>query len=365
MTTSTATSLRASSTSSRPSTTSSASAAFRCTAPRAPRSSRCSPPGSWRSRRVGSRPATPARAPAARSEPAMLTRQQEQELAELRADFEELDKRVQRRAKELHGSQVPADPPGPLIAFVHVPKTAGATVTSMLAAAYSRKGLHKAGNYMRNAEASTRKVSKPPGGWENWQRRGGRVSVGHVPYHLFRDHLPGGTRYMTFLREPVDRVLSHYYRHVHRRDPSRAGQQKGRPGAGARIRAESIEQALVEMDLPQLNNLCTRFLCGHHAYDELPDSALDDAKENLRAFDFVGIQERFAESLVLLQRMLGLTALPYVDRHVSLAGARPTVDELSDEQRELIADRNRLDAELYRFGLERFEAAVADAGPGF
>ena len=42
--------------------------------------------------------------------------------------------------------------------------------------------------------------------------------MGHVPYGLFRRHLPEDTRYMTFLREPVDRVLSHYYRHIHTED---------------------------------------------------------------------------------------------------------------------------------------------------
>jgi hypothetical protein len=168
---------------------------------------------------------------------------------------------------------------------------------------------------------------------------------------------------MTFLREPVDRVLSHYYRHIHRQDPSRAGVQKQRPGA--RVKADSIEQALVDMSLPQLNNLCTRFLCGRDPFDDLPDSAVDEAKENLRAFEFVGIQERFEESLVLLQRMFGLGALPYVDRHVSNEGARPGVDEISDEQRALIEEHNRLDAELYRFGLGLFEEAVAEAGDGF
>jgi hypothetical protein len=251
----------------------------------------------------------------------------------------------------------------PVIAFVHIPKTAGGTVTSMFAAAYSKQAVHKAGNYLKGPDAADRKVSRRPGGWERWHRRGGRVSVGHVPYGVFRGHLPDDTRYMTFLREPVDRVVSHYYRHIQRRDPSRSGHVKQRPGA--RLKADSIEQALVEMRLPQLNNLCTRFLCGHDAMGELPESALADAKENLRGFAFVGIQERFEESLVLLQRLLGVGAIPYVDRHVSRQGGRPAVDEISAEERELIAECNRLDAELYEFGLGLFEQAVAGAGERF
>jgi hypothetical protein len=296
-------------------------------------------------------------------EPAIPTSDLERELADFKMLFKELDQRVRADSEALRELVAGAAHPGPLIAFVHIPKTAGATVTSMLAAAYSRRALHKAGNYMRNHEASERKLSKESGGWDSWRRGGGRVTVGHVPYGAFRRHLPAGTRYMTFLREPVDRVLSHYYRHIHIRDPSRSGRVERRPGA--RVKAGSIEQALVELRMPQVNNLCTRFLSGRDPIAELPDGALDDAKDNLRSFAFVGIQEQFEESIVLLKRVLGLGDLPYEDRHVSRAGSRPAVDEITDEQRQLIASCNCLDAELYRFGLGLFEEAVAGAGDGF
>ena len=46
---------------------------------------------------------------------------------------------------------------------------------------------------------------------------------------------------------------------------------------------------------------------------------------------------------------------------MSVAGRGPSVEEVSDEQRRLIADYNRLDAELYRFGLGLFEEGVAAA----
>jgi hypothetical protein len=263
---------------------------------------------------------------------------------------------------ELHQRQLGArgsQQPRPLIAFVHIPKTAGATVTTMFSRAYSKAGLDDAGNYMRGPENAARKLTRRPGGWEIWQRRGGRVTAGHVPYRIFREHLPPDALYMTFLREPVDRVLSHYYRHIHRTHAHTS------PGP-RQDRAESLEQALVELRLPQVNNLATRFLCGHPSRDDdLAASALDDAKANLRNFAFVGIQERFDESLVLLQRTLGLRAVPYVNRHVSAEGGRPLVDEIPDEQRRLIAEFNQLDAELYEFGVALFEKAVAGAGDGF
>jgi hypothetical protein len=174
--------------------------------------------------------------------------------------------------------------------------------------------------------------------------------------------MPGDTRYVTFLREPVDRVLSHYYRHVH--NPARSGADRGTRRRGRGDSAGSVKEAVVEMRLPQLNNLATRFLCSHATLERLPDTALDEAKENLRTFMLVGIQERFEESLILLQGTLGLGLVPALDRHVSAPGGRPTVEEIPDEQRALIEEYNAFDVELYRFGLELFEEAAAASGDG-
>jgi FkbM family methyltransferase len=242
----------------------------------------------------------------------------------------------------------------PLIAFVHIQRTAGATVRLILDGAYSSAAVRNSGDYFKSPETVAAKLAQlPKRGWDKWQRRGGRVVVGHVPYGLYREHLPPDTRYLTFLREPVDRVLSHYHGLIH-----------GFPRDQGRPTADSLEEALVEMRLPQLNNLATRYLCGDPSpLKEMPAGALDDAKANLRDFAFVGIQERFEESIVLLRRMLGLSADPYLNRHVSID--RPDVEEISGEQRALITECNQLDAELYAFAQELFENAVAAADDEF
>jgi hypothetical protein len=301
-----------------------------------------------------------------------FTSEHEAELAEIKALSSDLNERLKEglaTLQEIRESQEKALRGGvePLLAFVHIPKTAGGTVISMFAAAYSKQAVRDGGNYLRSPEKTVSAVANP-------RKRRGRVLAGHVPYRVYRDHLPSDTRYMTFLREPVDRVLSHYYRHVLAKDP-RVEKSVRRPGRGGNrpdtpqeleVKADLLEEALVERRLPHLTNLCTRFLCGHASpLEDLPASAVDDAKEVVSQFAFVGIQERFEESLVLLQRLLGLGSIPYQDRHVSLAGGRPSVDELPDEQRALIVEHNQLDAELYRFGLGLFENAVAGAGDGF
>jgi hypothetical protein len=301
----------------------------------------------------------------------IFTRRHEQDIAEIKALHQELGQDVAaaldqtKRIQKAQGVKVkePLPRPGePLLAFVHVPKTAGSTVKSMLAAAYSSAAIRDTGNFLGAPDATVAKVAHGGRGWEQWRQRGGRVTIGHVPFGLFREHLPGDTRYMTFLREPVDRVVSHYYRHRAKKEPRRA--QPGRLSPRGKITTVSVGEALAEPPLPQLNNLATRFLCGDPSpTGPLSRSALEEAKANLRDFAFVGIQERFEESVVLLQRMLGLGAVPYEDRHVS--SDRPDVEEISDQDRALIEEQNQLDAELYGFALGLFEEAIAAADHGF
>ena len=286
----------------------------------------------------------------------------EEELGELRTlahEFDRSTREVLGRVREARSHLGAPDPP---IAFVHIPKTAGSTALNMLGRAYQKDAMADAKNFITGPEKVVNKLRTAQ---DSWSRRGVRLVAGHVPYSIFHQYLAPGTRYMTFLREPVDRVLSHYYRHIHNpdaRDDLAARVKRYRDDGTAP--AASLEEALVDMRMIQLRNLCTRFLCGHPSpTDELPEGSLAEAKANLREFIFVGIQERFEESIVLLQRRLGIGLLPYWNRHVSVG--RPGVDEIPAEQRSLIEAENRLDIELYEFATEVFEEAVRAEGETF
>jgi Sulfotransferase family len=244
-----------------------------------------------------------------------------------------------------------AQPPAAtqLLAFVDIPETAGERVISLLAAAYP-SGVESAGNYLRNPARAASKASRP-------RLARARVAVGQVPYGLFRGGLPPQTRYMTFLREPVDRVLSHYYGHIHH-----PGSSQARRRSKAKVRAGSLEEAMVKMRLPQLNNLATRFLCDNPAREgELPRSALNEAKINLRAFAFVGIHERFEDSASRLQAMLGVELPRGADAGLDAGAEDPGIPDASAEDRALALERNRMDQELYAFGLQLFEGRPGQA----
>jgi len=265
----------------------------------------------------------------------------------------------------------PADAAGsePLLAFVHIPRTGGGTVSSAISKNYDR--LKSVGNIQKGPEKTRSGLENIAAKLGAWQAVGD-----HVPLGLFRRYLPADTRYLTILRDPVDRVLSHYHFHAQAGDPpgSRGAvklrglweqllnnerTELGRPDDAISLGEDadtSLEEGL-RRRLCIYDNFMTRFLWGGESiYGELPPDALERAKENVADLWFVGFRERLDESIVLLGRKLGIGLMPYYLRHVSTK--RPTIEETSRELRELVAEHNALDIELYRFARELFEKSA-------
>jgi hypothetical protein len=109
--------------------------------------------------------------------------------------------------------------------------------------------------------------------------------------------------YITMLRHPVKRIVSHY-EYVRR---TRA-HYLHRTVVDGRIPLEEYVTAGLS---PELNDGQLRILCGMEDAVTLPyggvvDDMLESAKRDLRnEFAAVGITERFNESLLLFQRVLG------------------------------------------------------------
>src|SRR4051812_9251716 len=81
--------------------------------------------------------------------PMVFTRRHERELGEIKRLARQLRNDLQRVKRELDRIEAAT---GPLVAFIHIPKTAGGTAKDMLMRAYSRTALHNAGNYLRDPE---------------------------------------------------------------------------------------------------------------------------------------------------------------------------------------------------------------------
>jgi hypothetical protein len=243
-----------------------------------------------------------------------------------------------------------------LIAFVHIPKTAGTTLNSVLALEYALNERHEImmrgmswilprPEIIRRPLISFSKIRRLKASVRS--RRDLRLVHGHFDLSMMK-HLPYDTRYFTLLRDPVERAISHYY-HFRRRPAERL-----HPLAVQSTLAEWVGSCgLVEMDNGQTRRLAgeMNLPCGR-----VTRHMLERAKSNLAEFAVVGLTERFDESLTLLARAFGWCPHPYVAQNVG--ANRPPRSELSRETVEAIERCNRFDLELYRCAADRFESAV-------
>ena len=80
-------------------------------------------------------------------------------------------------------------------------------MSSAISKNYSR--LKGVGNFQRGPEKTRGAIERLGADSGEWKALGD-----HAPLGLYMRYLPADTRYMTVLREPVDRVLSHYHFHA-------------------------------------------------------------------------------------------------------------------------------------------------------
>lgn len=170
------------------------------------------------------------------------------------------------------------------------------------------------------------------------------------------------TKQIAFVREPISRLSSLYWN-------ARTGQYdvKWRRafvrefGNSSLAECVASERCVEENELRRWCSLQTELFCGIHKGCQRPlgDSALEIAKTNMKAFDFVGITEHFRESLKILARKFP-AHFKGIDGVAELPHSRASVYEPSFDKQQLVdspalQDICRLDLELYRFAVELFQ----------
>jgi hypothetical protein len=266
--------------------------------------------------------------------------------------FDLREPRVRPRRQEPESKSLP-------LIFVHVPKTGGSTVGSVLRLAYPGKSVPSLGNGLTNPHETQARVERLAAA-----TRRVRAITGHAPFGLLKAQFGEGARFATVLREPVDRTLSHYFWLTGADDdrvhlfPTRSG-----PRPLPTPSPETPVEEMLERGVYLLDNLATRLLCDRtSAYGELSAADLDDARRNLREhFELVGLTERLPESIALLERLIGVGPVPFTSQKVNRG--RPGVEEVSQERKAVVAAHNRYDLELYSLARELFDEQVA-AAPG-
>jgi hypothetical protein len=239
----------------------------------------------------------------------------------------------------------------PRLVFLHVPKTAGTTLVGVIEREYGVERIVRVygGEFGIPVEELV--------AWSARRRRAVRAVVGHMSYGV-AEHLPGRSVYATLLRDPVDRIVSHYS-YVLTQPSLISLHEASGPDA-------SLEQHVTRSPLRHfVNNAQTRQLGGDTSdRPRTPgERDLDRAIGRLDHLAVFGIQERFDESMLHFARTLGWELPVYTT--VNVTGDRIALDELDASTRATIEEQNALDRVLYDHATQRFQELLArDPIPG-
>jgi Sulfotransferase family len=232
--------------------------------------------------------------------------------------------------------------------FLHIPKTGGSTLSKILEHHYST-----AETATLDTPGVARFKTLSPA-----QRERYRLIEGHLHFGLHR-FVPRPSKYVTFLRRPIDRVLSFYFYACSTPDHYLYSLL-----TNERL---DLKTLLVREVTSELFNDQTRFLAGdewENPEREVTRHALERAKANLRNhFRVVGLVEEFDASLLLLHRAFGWPLRFYARENVTKE--KPDNKSLDLETRKLVEDANSLDIELYEHARNLFEEQCRAAGKSF
>ena len=233
------------------------------------------------------------------------------------------------------------------VIFLHIGKTAGSTMRQVLKRQFPSSQTITVRARRRPREETLADFARLP----EAERLRPRLIMGHTVFGL-HEHVPRPCRYVTMVRDPVRLAISQY-RYVLRTPGHRHHDQ-----AQGMSLEEYVESGLaLEMDNSQ-----TRAIAGDVGtrYRECTPEMLETAKRNIAAhFAWVGVTERFDESVVLLERTFGWRDVRYVSANVHRGAAPPTDAEL-----ELVRNANPLDLDLYAHACRLLGDRIA-AEPGF
>ena len=228
------------------------------------------------------------------------------------------------------------------IIFLHIPKTAGLSMTEVIANEYKRKNMFYINllNTQEFIELSLQEKEKI------------HMVLGHQIFGM-HEYFSNDAKYITLLRNPINRVISTYY-YIKRRPQNKFYDK---------IHSENISlKDFVKNDdyFKQVFNGQTKLIAGLDkgiAKKHVSENTYNKAIENLdKHFVVVGLTERFDEYMLMLKNELNWSYPFYVRQNVAKKIEKPA--EVSTEIKKIIAEKNEYDIKLYNYVKENYQKKI-------
>jgi len=238
------------------------------------------------------------------------------------------------------------------LGYIHLFKTAGTTLESILSRQYGMNAVMKFGSVSDTADR-LREFSTWPGEYQ----RQIKAFMGHCSFDQ-RSLFPQDTTFFTVIRHPVDRMISEYYFILESPEivhyPKVVGQKM------------TLSDFMLSGIHNSLDNYQTKYLSSlkNPGFGVYSKDLLEDAKNNLKnKLVFTGLTERFDESVILMKRLFGWK-MPYYLRE-RVTRNRPRRDDIPSSDIAVLQEYNRMDLELYDYAVKLFDQEVEKQGQEF
>jgi len=231
------------------------------------------------------------------------------------------------------------------IIFLHIPKAAGTTIHSILENQYSSKSIFSIhGGKVQESMDKFKRLSDK-------RKREIILIKGHMKFGLHK-FIPQPSTYFSLIRDPIDRIVSHY--HYVLRTPNHYLYNKVK-------KADMDIKEYVESGIStELNNGQLRDLSGvgkSFKFGECPNNLMKIVRYNINThFSFIGLFERFDESIIFLKRQFNWKTPYYIHRNVTKN--RMKVKELDSETIKTIIKYNKMDIQFYNDYKEKFDKLI-------